>query len=192
MSCSDHLLSLAAPLFDPRPPITAARCDRFLFLGHRHHFPILPPRRLLSPRPSRLLHHPLTPLGFLGRRPSRKRRPSRHHRTRHYHRPRLKRLLLIPREASASGAVPSSPIIPQHLHRPIGSPQRAPPPPPKLDSRTDERVPGYHPPSCDRRRFDSPIPSITSLASPRSRSPICSNYRTSTSLSKRNETPILS
>ncbi|RAL02115.1 uncharacterized protein BO80DRAFT_40010 [Aspergillus ibericus CBS 121593] len=190
MSCSDHLLSLAAPLFDPRPPITAARCDRFLFLGHRHHFPILPPRRLLSPpRPPRLLHHLRTPLGSLGRRPSRKRRLSRHHRTLPYHRPRLKRLLLVPREASASGAVPSRPIIPQHLHRPIGSPQRAPP---KLDFRTDERVPGYPPRSCDRRRSDLRIPSITSLALPRSRSPICSKYRTRTFRSKRNETPTLS
>ncbi|PWY91427.1 hypothetical protein BO94DRAFT_392594 [Aspergillus sclerotioniger CBS 115572] len=189
MSCSDHFLSLAAPLFDPRPPITAARCDRFLFLGHRHHFSSLPPRRLLSPRPSRLLHHPLTPLGSLGRRRPRKRRLSRHHRILHYHRPRLKRLLLIPHEAAASGAVPSSPIIPQHLHRPIGSPQRAPP---KLDYRTDERVPGYPRRSCVRRRFDSRIPSITSLASPRSQFPICSSYRTRTFRSKRNETPILS
>ncbi|GKZ47394.1 ras modification protein erf4 [Aspergillus brasiliensis] len=165
MSCSDHLLSLAAPLFDPHPPIKAARCDRFLSLGHRHHFTLLSPQRLSSPRPPRPLRHRSPPSGPLGRFPLRKRLLSRHKRTLHYPRPRLKKLLLIPREASAFGVIRSTHIPP---HPPISSPQRLPP---KHDFHIGERVPGYLPQFCARRRCDSQTPSITFPATPRSRRP---------------------
>ncbi|RAK88691.1 hypothetical protein BO79DRAFT_266094 [Aspergillus costaricaensis CBS 115574] len=185
MSCSDHLLSLAAPLFDPHPPIKAARCDRFLSLGHRHHFLILPPQRLSSPRPPRPLRHLSAPRGPLGRFPLRKRLLSPHKRTLQHHRPRLKKHPLIPREASAFGAIPSRHIPP---HPPISSPQRAPL---KHDSHIDERVPGYLPRSCARRQCDLQILLITFPATLRSRYPICRSSPTRTSHLTHTETPTL-
>ncbi|OJI88992.1 hypothetical protein ASPTUDRAFT_60778 [Aspergillus tubingensis CBS 134.48] len=189
---ANHLLSLAAPLFDPHPPIKAAHCDRFLSLGHRHHFLILPPQRLSSPRPQRPLRHLSAPRGPLGRFPLRKRLLSPHKRTLHYPRPRLKKHPLIPREASASGAIPSRHIPP---HPPISSwipptilrppsvrlanpvnyvPRNTPVTVPHLSQLSDENLPldahrdAYPLLTIPERRRSRPIPSPNSLVVERS------------------------
>ncbi|PYH68639.1 ERF4 family protein [Aspergillus vadensis CBS 113365] len=188
----NHLLSLAAPLFDPHPPIKAAHCDRFLSLGHRHHFLILPPQRLSSPHPPRPLRHLSAPRGPLGRFPHRKRPLSPHKRTLQHHRPRLKKHPLIPREASAFGAIPSRHIPP---HPPISSwipptilrppsvrlanpvnyvPRNTPVTVPHLSQLSDENLPldahrdAYPLLTIPERRRSRPIPSPNSLVVERS------------------------
>ncbi|RDK39159.1 hypothetical protein M752DRAFT_220811 [Aspergillus phoenicis ATCC 13157] len=189
---ANHLLSLAAPLFDPHPPIKAARCDRFLSLGHRHHFLLLPPQRLTSPRPPRPLRHLSAPRGPLGRFPLRKRLLSRRERALHYPRPRLKKHPLIPREASAFGAIPSRHIPP---HPPISSwipptilrppsvrlanpvnyvPRNTPVTVPHLSQLSDENLPldahrdAYPLLTIPERRRSRPTPSPNSLVVERS------------------------